>query len=537
MSTAPPRLDPDPRTRDRTRVATRTARPAVRREPGQPVVLRAALVVAAFGFLACYLAVAFARFRYPFQLEWMEGGVLDHVQRVLHGQALYVPPSIHFTPFLYTPLYYYVSAGASWLFGLHLSTLRMVSIVSSIVAFAALYRLVWIETRDRWASLVAVGLLAACFQVSGAWLDLARVDSLFLALLLVGLVLVRQATSWRAIVVAGLVLAASYLTKQSAVLPMVAGVPFVWRRGRAFAAVYVATVGVVLGGTTLWLDHATGGWFGQYTLHLAGQHAIATSEYLGFFTQDLLGPVGVGLLVGALGLIAYRRGDSGRFWIPVTAGLLVASYTARLHTGGYSNVLLPAYAGVAVVLGLGLHALTRPSVLARHRVGVRLLLVATLAMFCALIYNPFREVPPASSTRAGNALVAELARLPGPVYVPSESWLLPRARPGAATTADPAAMGDILRAHLQGTNRTLARQLQDTIAHQAFGSVVVDRPAMYSYLPKNFTEYYCKVDTLPRRDRLEPVTGTRTAPATVWIPRTPAASCRDQGLAPPLLAW
>jgi hypothetical protein len=98
-------------------------------------------------------------------------------------------------------------------------------------------------------------------------------------------------------------------------------------------------------------------------------------------------------------------------------------------------------------------------------------------------------------------------------------------------------MGDILRAHLQGTNRTLARQLQDTIAHQAFGSVVVDRPAMYSYLPKNFTEYYCKVDTLPRRDRLEPVTGTRTAPATVWIPRTPAASCRDQGLAPPLLAW
>jgi 4-amino-4-deoxy-L-arabinose transferase-like glycosyltransferase len=537
VSTAPTRLDPRPTTRERTRLVVGAGRPTVRREPGQPVLLRAALVVAALGFVACYLAVAFARFRYPFQLEWMEGGVLEHVQRVLHGQALYVAPSIHFTPFLYTPLYYYVGAGAAWLFGLHLSTLRLVSIVASIVAFAAVYRLVWIETRDRWASLAAVGLLAACFQVSGAWLDLARVDSLFLASLLVGLVLVRQATTRRAVLLAGLVLAASYFTKQSALLPMAAVVPFLWRRGRPLALVYLATVGGVLGGATLWLDHSTGGWFGQYTLHLAGQHAIATSEYVGFFTHDLLGPVGVGLVVGAIGLLAYRRGDSGRFWLPVTAGLLLASYTARLHTGGYSNVLLPAYAGVAVALGLGLHALTRPEVLARHRGAVRLALLATLVMFCTLIYNPFRQVPPASATRAGNALVAELAHLPGPVYVPSQSWLLPRARSGASPTAHPAAMGDILRAHLDGTNHSLARQLQDTIASQAFGSVVVDAPAMYDDLPKDFPAFYCKAATLPRADRLEPLTGTRTAPATVWIPRTASAPCRDQGLAAPLLTW
>jgi len=272
-------------------------------------------------------------------------------------------------------------------------------------------------------------------------------------------------------------------------------------------------------------------------VHLAGQHAISTSEYLGFFTHDLLRPVGVGLVVGGFGLVAYRRGESGRFWLPVTAGLLLASYTARLHSGGYNNVLLPAYAGVAVVVGLGLHTLTRPAMVARHRVGVRVLLVATLAMFCGLVYNPWHQVPPASTTRAGNALVADLARLPGPVYVPSQSWLLPRARPGASPTAHPAAMGDILRAHLAGTNRTLARQLAGTIAHQAFGSVVVDAPTTYSYLPKNFTAYYCKAETLPRRDRLEPVTGTLTAPATVWIPRTATAACRDQGLAPPLLAW
>ena len=501
-----------------------------RGEPRQPVVLRAVLLVAAVAFVACYLAVAFARFTYPYPLEWMEGGVLLHVQRVLHGQQLYVAPSIRFTPFLYTPLYYYVSAAVSWLLGAHLWTLRLVSIVASVVAFAALGRLVWVETRDRWASLVAVGLFAACYTISGAWLDLARVDSLFLALLLVGLWLVRRATSRPAVLVAGLVLAASYLTKQSALLPIVCVVPFLWRRGRVLALVYGATVGIVLAGTTLWMDHATGGWFSAYTLRLAGQHAVATSEYVGFFTHDLLAPVGVGLVVGALGLLAYRRGDAGWFWIPVTAGLVLASYTARLHTGGYSNVLLPAYAAVAMAVGLGLHAVTRPGVLARHPLAVRCLLLATVAMFAALVYNPFHQVPPASSTRAGRALVADLATLPGPVYLPSQSWLLPEARPGAATTAQSAAMGDILRAHLRGSNRTLSRELRDAVAAHEFGSVVADSPRALSYLPSNFTTEYCEVGRLPARDRLEPVTGTRTVPATVWVPRTDRAPCRDQGL-------
>ncbi|HEV2309133.1 MAG TPA: hypothetical protein VGU73_01305, partial [Acidimicrobiia bacterium] len=137
--------------------------------------LRGAVLVAAVGFVACYLAVALARFNYPYPLEWLEGGVLQHVQRVLHGQSLYGAPSIRFTPFLYTPLYYYLSAGAAWLFGLHLSTLRMVSIGASLVAFGAVGALVWLETRNRWAAACAVGVFAATFRLGGAWLDLARV--------------------------------------------------------------------------------------------------------------------------------------------------------------------------------------------------------------------------------------------------------------------------------------------------------------------------------------------------------------------------
>lgn len=499
--------------------------------------LRSAVLVAALAFVACYLAVAFARFDYPYQLEWLEGGVLGHVTRVLHGEGLYGAPSLRFTPYLYTPLYYFVSAGAAWVFGLHLSTLRMVSIAASLVTLAAVYRLVWLETRNRWAAVVAAGVLAACFRLSGAWFDLARVDSLFVALLFVGLLCVRRTTTTRAAALAGVVLAAAYFTKQSALLPSLAVLPFLWWRDRRLAVVYAASFGGLLAATTLWFDHATGGWFGQYTIHLAGQHALLRSEFVGFWTHDLVRPLGVALIVGAVGLLAYRRGDAGRFWIPVTGGLLLASYTARLHTGGYDNVLLPAYGGVALVTGLGLHALTFPGVVRRHRATVRIVLVAVVAMFASLAYNPFRQVPSASTARAGDRLVADLGRLPAPVYLPSQSWLLDRAHPGTPTTAQAAALDDIFRGHVRGSNRTLARTLRGAVAERRFASIVVDSPSVFSYLPGNLVRSYCKVETLPRRDRLEPVTGTITAPASVWMPRGPATRCIDDGLRWHVRVW
>src|ERR1019366_3508369 len=187
---------------------------------------------------------------------------------------------------------------------------------------------------------------------------------------------------------------------------------------------------------------------------------------------------------------------------------------------------------IAMATGLGLHALTRPAVLDRHRLASRLLIGGVLVTFLTLIYVPWQQVPSASATQAGNRLVADLARLPQPVYLPSQSWLLDLARPGTTTTAQAAAFEDVLRGHLRGSNRWLARDLRTVVAQQRFATVVVDSQSAYSYLPKNFNVYYCRQYTLPRSDQLEPVTGTRTAPQAVWVPRTATAACRFFGLRP-----
>ena len=101
-------------------------------------VLRWFVVGAAVWYIGSYLVVALLRIGYPFELEWMEGAVADHVLRILSGQPLYVRPSLDFVPFVYPPLYFYVSAGFAKLLGFSLLPLRLVSLLSSLACFAVI---------------------------------------------------------------------------------------------------------------------------------------------------------------------------------------------------------------------------------------------------------------------------------------------------------------------------------------------------------------------------------------------------------------
>ena len=45
------------------------------------------------------------RLVYPFDIEWMEGGMLVHALRLEQGLPLYPAPSAEFIPYIYPPLY------------------------------------------------------------------------------------------------------------------------------------------------------------------------------------------------------------------------------------------------------------------------------------------------------------------------------------------------------------------------------------------------------------------------------------------------
>ena len=67
------------------------------------------------------------RLFYPYDLEWMEGGMLHHALRIQTGHGIYTPPSIDFIPYLYTPLYPALLAVLGEIFGLTYTLGRTVS--------------------------------------------------------------------------------------------------------------------------------------------------------------------------------------------------------------------------------------------------------------------------------------------------------------------------------------------------------------------------------------------------------------------------
>ena len=82
-----------------------------------PRLLKALALLAAVAALAAFGWVVAHRIAYPYDLEWMEGGMLCHALRLLHGQPIYAAPSVDFIPHLYTPLYPLVLAAIGRLTG------------------------------------------------------------------------------------------------------------------------------------------------------------------------------------------------------------------------------------------------------------------------------------------------------------------------------------------------------------------------------------------------------------------------------------
>jgi len=134
------------------------------------------------------LAIAIAgRIGYPYDLEWMEGGMLHHALRIRMGEGIYIPPSVDFIPYLYTPLYPTMLALFGGAFGLSYTLGRAISVIALggiVVVTATAFlsrRFQHIDKEPAVAGVVlAVGLFAACYPFVDGWYDLVRADTFFL---------------------------------------------------------------------------------------------------------------------------------------------------------------------------------------------------------------------------------------------------------------------------------------------------------------------------------------------------------------------
>ena len=278
--------------------------------PGRAIVWLRRLVLGLSAAWALIIAVVFAlRVGFPLELEWMEGGTLHQAWRMQQGLPVYGPPSADFVPFLYTPLYPSLVAALGLIFPLSYALARAVSIAAVVATCVGLWRLCQFERKPIAHRAVAIGLFLSGYIFSFRWLDLARGDALFLALILWGLVLLRESEgSWKHAIVAGVLVALGFWTKQTAAVFVVAS---------AFAGLLVAprqfwayagTIALIDGGGVLLGQWLTDGWLWTWIYEMHQSHAFNDERFRkktwGMFIHaaPFLVVLGFGLIGGGLGL-------------------------------------------------------------------------------------------------------------------------------------------------------------------------------------------------------------------------------------------
>jgi hypothetical protein len=507
----------------RKRLIDPTALEPARRRRLSLALLRWLPALGGAAFLAVYLYVGQNRVRYPFEIEWMEGGSVDHVTRLLRGQAIYVAPSIDFVPYLYTPFYYYVGAIVSLVTGVGLFPLRLISFVAALACFALIGGFVWRDTRDRAAAVAAAGFYAATYPLSASWMELARTDSLALALLLGGAWLARFGGRRRALVGAGVLWGLTYLTKQSllaALAPL--GLWVLVARG-PWSGAWVALGGAAVAlPVTLYLQHRSGGWYFYYTLVLPRLHRTWWDGWKVIWNMQVCQPFALAALGGALWPIRrdWRRGS---FYLVTLLALLAVSTMTMMHSGSAGNVLMTGYAGLALGFGLALAwlgralgdgAVARPALRIAAAVG----LVAALGQLGLLAYDPRPQLMTDADVAAGNQLVAALRALPGDVYVPNHGYYSTLA--GKAVHAQTMAVTDILRS----SDQRQAAALLDNIVSQAgsgrFAAVVGDgRDPTLVLFGRRIERYRFDRDLLAGMAGFTTRTGARNRPSFLYVRR------------------
>ncbi len=517
-------------------------------------VLRGLLVLMACGYVVMYIRLACLRMPYPYELEWMEGGIVDQVRWVLSGRSLYVAPSLEFIPNIYGPLYTYASAAVCKVVGVGFLGPRLISFVSSLGCLWLIGSLVRRETGSRVWGFVAAGVFAASYRMTGAWMDIARVDSLFLVLALsaVYLVRLRPETAWQA--TAGVLMGLSFLTKQTGLfigLPL-AGYALLAYRGRARYAFAGAFLGLVLA-TTLLLDRSSRGWYSYYLFHLPGLHRTVPIMWPGFWVADIGKNMGVALAMTMFAMaLGMGRRDIG-FYGVLLAGMLGSSWMSRLHIGGYDNVLMPAAAALAIGLGVGGAAFQ--SVFGRAsgnpgrfglggRAGpLAAVYLVGIWQLVILAYLPGMQVPSGRDRRSGDAMVKQLAGLEGDVFMVEHGYLATLAG-HKGFHAHGSALWDIVQTESDLGHR-LREEFRRAIVDRKFEVLVLDaahpseaanlqqaarqvgmdprglaRQTMLDLCKGEIEANYVRIGQLFERDDVFwPVTGMLVRPDRVYVPK------------------
>ena len=478
--------------------------------------------------------------------------MLQHALRIRMGEGIYVPPSVEFIPYLYTPLYPTLLAmfagsasGITYQLGRLFSILGLAGTAIVAIKSIADRRHLHVDPLPAYAGgVLAVGLYFAYYPYTDGWYDLVRADSLFLFMATAALGGLSRwtvtTTGWQrhAKVAAGAaVLALAFFTKQTGIFYVGIGGVVVLVLAWRCVPVFVLTAGAIgLGGSQM-LQHTTDGWFWTYISEIHRTHDFNMDRFWKSFINILWHFPPATIVIGVTASIVIatwirdrkfpRQAQPFLLWTSVFAVSVVVGAIGWGTEFAHFNAYMPAFLHGAMAAGACVPALAacgrsfmrgRPR---RHAywVSTAAALAAAIPLAVTLGYarwNPARFIPPPASMAAGDHLIDRIREIQGPVWIPAHPWYAVLA-------------GKEAFVHRMGIKDVSMREprpiegLSEAIRDHAFAAIVVDRSLETGNELDDFPSlkpFYHPAFKLARDERPATVSGAKVVPDEIYMPAT-----------------
>ncbi len=387
--------------------------------------LKISIIIVAVYFLLSYLFVVFKRIAHPFELELYEGIIMDHCIRVFQGKTLYPAPNAEFIPLIYPPLYFWVSAFFMKILGLNFSAARIVSVLSSFLVGFLIFKIVKNETKNNLLAFISSSLFFASYKFTCAWFDIARVDSLFIALIILSIYILKYYKGPVAVVSSGLLLSAAFFTKQFTVFFIFTCAIYLYFSNKKKFFLFFSTIFATCLGIILTLNFNTKGWFLYYIFYVPSKHSISKISIIDFLIIDLICLSFI--LIPTL--IYHLRKRKKIYQLSLMDFSLIASFfasfSARINIAAVRNSLIPLIVFSSISFGISINKLNPyfNSKTEIHKLFLKTAVyLSILFQFALFSYNPKFLIPSTQNYIAGKKFIKKIKSIEGNIFIPKHGF-------------------------------------------------------------------------------------------------------------------